>query len=116
MAEVANFEDCEKSLCGCRCGKNPPVYRSKSLNFSMGFNVSYAWQPPPQGWIKLNVDDSCLGNIGPASAGGVLGCVIFLVIGFGLNIGETFILDIEVIGILVGFKLVWSMGFRRAIV
>uniref|UniRef100_A0A2C9W0H6 RNase H type-1 domain-containing protein n=1 Tax=Manihot esculenta TaxID=3983 RepID=A0A2C9W0H6_MANES len=94
---------------------DPP--KSKFLNYPVDYEATYAWQPPPQGWMKLNVDGSCLGNPGPASAGGLLrDSSSNWVIGFGLNIGETSILNAEIIGILVGLQLVWSMGFRRVIV
>ncbi|KAF2322316.1 hypothetical protein GH714_011110 [Hevea brasiliensis] len=77
----------------------------------------YAWQPPPEGWVKLNVDGSCLGNPGDASAGGLLrDASSNWLLGFGFNIGETSVLAAELIGISFGLQLAWLNGFRRVIV
>ncbi|KAF2289543.1 hypothetical protein GH714_037031 [Hevea brasiliensis] len=77
----------------------------------------YAWHPPPEGWVKLNVDGSCLGNPGDASAGGLLrDASSNWLLGFGFNIGETSVLATELIGISFGLQLAWLNGFHRVIV
>ncbi|KAF2289565.1 hypothetical protein GH714_037168 [Hevea brasiliensis] len=77
----------------------------------------YAWHPPPEGWVKLNVDGSCLGNPGDASVGGLLRDFSSnWLLGFGFNIGETSVLAAELIGISFGLQLAWLNGFRRVIV
>uniref|UniRef100_A0A2C9VZT4 RNase H type-1 domain-containing protein n=1 Tax=Manihot esculenta TaxID=3983 RepID=A0A2C9VZT4_MANES len=109
--EGENFKLSEEGVfetCGCEeyqllCG-------SHFFNPSVSFGI-------PKGWVKLNVDGSCLGNPGPASIGGLLrDASANWLSGFGLNIGEMSILNAEIIGISIGLQLAWSMGFRRVIV
>ncbi|KAF2289542.1 hypothetical protein GH714_037023 [Hevea brasiliensis] len=77
----------------------------------------YAWHPPPEGWVKLNVDGSCLSNPGDASAGCLLrDASSNWLLGFSFNIGETSVLAAELIGISFGLQLAWLNGFRRVIV
>uniref|UniRef100_A0A2C9U0T0 RNase H type-1 domain-containing protein n=1 Tax=Manihot esculenta TaxID=3983 RepID=A0A2C9U0T0_MANES len=120
--EGENFKLSEEGVFGtCECGEHQLLCGSQFFNPSVSFGIpkighEYAWQPPPQGWVKLNVDGSCLGNPGPASIGGLLRDTSSnWLCGFGLNIGEMSILNAEIIGISIGLQLAWSMGFRRVI-
>lgn len=109
----------------CKCGQPHPLHGSQFFNNSVSYHLNayipkkvkeYAWQPPPQGWVKLNVDGSYLGNSGLASAGGLLrDASSNWLCGFGFNIGESSILHAEIIGISYGLQFAWNMGFRRVI-
>lgn len=64
------------------------------------------WQPPPEGWVALNVDGSSLGNPGRAGAGGVfrdgVGCWCY---SFSTFVGISEILKAELLAMLYGLQL-----------
>ncbi|KAK3229764.1 hypothetical protein Dsin_001645 [Dipteronia sinensis] len=56
-------------------------------------SVSVAWVPPGEGFVKLNVDGGCIGDVG-------IGTVI----------------KAEFWGLLEGLDMVWRKGFRKVVV
>ncbi|XP_058082487.1 uncharacterized protein LOC131230607 [Magnolia sinica] len=55
--------------------KNRSLYPRYSPLFSLA-QISHPisivrWQRPPAGWVRLNVDGSSLGNLGPSGGGGL---------------------------------------------
>ena len=79
--------------------------------------ISVAWEPPSEGFVKLNVDGGCTGELGSITAGGVLRdhSKIWLG-GFVLNKGTGSALEAEVWGLFEGLKLAWMKGFRNLVV
>lgn len=66
--------------------------------------------------IKVNVDESSIGNPGPAGFGGLLrdsNCTCIL--GFKHSIGLSQILLAELKAIQQGFKLAWDQGFKKVL-
>ena len=41
-------------------------------NIKAAHVISVAWDPPSEGFVKLNVDGGCTGDLGSIIAGGVL--------------------------------------------
>ncbi|KFK31801.1 hypothetical protein AALP_AA6G160600 [Arabis alpina] len=72
------------------------------------------WQPPRDGWVKLNTDGASRGNPGLAAAGGVLRdgdgnwCG-----GFVLNIGICFAPLAELWGVYYGLYIAWERRITR---
>ncbi|KAI9170352.1 hypothetical protein LWI28_026719 [Acer negundo] len=75
------------------------------------------WMPPSEGWVKMNVDDSCDKGFGSITAGGVIrNHLKEWVIGFVLNKGIGSALEAELWDFFEGLSLLWSAGFRCVIV
>ncbi|CAA7059955.1 unnamed protein product [Microthlaspi erraticum] len=76
-----------------------------------------AWQPPIQGWWKVNTDGTSRGNPGLATAGGVLrdeqGS---WVCGFALNIGICSAPLAELWGVYYGLLIAWERCVPRLII
>lgn len=79
--------------------------------------VLVRWNPPDEGWVKVNTDASVSGNGGLASCGGLIrdedGRWI---VGFAKKVGRCDVLKAEFWGIYEGLKLAWSLNLRRVIV
>lgn len=73
-----------------------------------------AWEPPCEGWTKLNTDGASRGNPGMATAGGVLrdhtGCWRG---GFSLNIGICSAPLAELWGVYYGLYIAWERRITR---
>ncbi|KAK2382027.1 TMV resistance protein N [Trifolium repens] len=74
------------------------------------------WHPPPEGYIKVNVDGSSLGNLGNAGFGGLLrndrGSWIH---GFSGSCGRASNLVAELSAIWKGLQLAWDLGYKSII-
>ncbi|KAF7804601.1 putative ribonuclease H protein At1g65750 family [Senna tora] len=80
--------------------------------------VRIAWVPPPDGWIKVNVDGSVdPGSFGSSACGGVLrdrdGNFLC---GFSRNVGSCSITFTELWGVLSGLQVAWNRGFKKVII
>ncbi|KAF7819384.1 Non-LTR retroelement reverse transcriptase [Senna tora] len=80
--------------------------------------VRIAWVPPPDGWIKVNVDGSVdPGSFGSSACGGVLrdrdGNFLC---GFSRNVGSCSITLTELWGVLSGLQVAWNRGFKKVII
>ncbi|GLT67934.1 hypothetical protein SLA2020_402070 [Shorea laevis] len=75
------------------------------------------WDPPPSGFVKLNVDGSARGSPGPSAAGGCCrdasGNWLF---GFNQQLGDGHAIRVELFALWKGMELAWNMGFRHVIV
>jgi len=75
------------------------------------------WFPPPEGWVKLNVDGASKGNPGLAGAGGLLrGQYGNWIRGFALNLGICSSVKAELLALLHGLKLAKDQGVTKLIV
>ena len=74
------------------------------------------WNPPPEDFIKINVDGSSFGNPGNAGFGGLLrnnrGNWIH---GFSGSCGRATNLLAELSAIWKGLQLAWDLGYRSII-
>ncbi|KAL5835044.1 hypothetical protein ACOSQ3_014633 [Xanthoceras sorbifolium] len=76
-----------------------------------------AWNPPLEGWIKLNVDGGRSSDLGVITAGGVLRDHSRNWLGgFGARKGIGSVLEAELWGLRKGLKTTRDRGFRRVIV
>ncbi|KAF7830841.1 reverse transcriptase [Senna tora] len=75
------------------------------------------WVPPPDGWLKLNTDGSCLGNPGSMAAAGIIrdsnGNWIS---GFSKQLGFGNSLKAELWAIALGIKLAKDLACERLVV
>ncbi|ONI01039.1 hypothetical protein PRUPE_6G118100 [Prunus persica] len=72
------------------------------------------WSPPCAGWFKINVDGSCMGELGAISAGGIIrNDAGVWVKGFVTKLGCGSILEAELWGVFRGLLLTWNEGIRR---
>lgn len=75
------------------------------------------WTCPAEGWLKLNVDGSSLGNPGPSGAGGLLRDQSGVwKIGFSLHLGCRTNMYAELYALRFGLQLTWDEGCRHLIV
>ncbi|MCI11085.1 ribonuclease H protein [Trifolium medium] len=74
------------------------------------------WHPPPEGFIKMNVDESSIGNPGNAGFRGLLrndrGNWIH---GFSGSCGRASNLLTELSAIWSGLQLAWDLGYRSIV-
>ncbi|CAL9017991.1 unnamed protein product [Prunus brigantina] len=69
------------------------------------------WSPPCAGCFKINVDDSCMGEMGSISAGGIIrDSTGGWIKGFVTNLGCGKILEAELWGVFRGLLLTWNEG------
>ncbi|KAL5779739.1 hypothetical protein ACOSQ2_010476 [Xanthoceras sorbifolium] len=79
--------------------------------------VLCAWNPPLEGWIKLNVDGGRSSDLGVVTAGGVLRDYSRnWMRGFAARKGIGSVLEAELWGLLESLKITWDRGFRRVII
>ncbi|GLT63420.1 hypothetical protein SLA2020_359870 [Shorea laevis] len=84
-------------------------YRTTSYKF-----LPVKWNPPNNGWVKLNCDGSYFHHTGRIGAEGVLrNCNGDWILGFSKNLGFGTNNDAEFWGVKLGLKLALDLGFRR---
>ncbi|CAL2242056.1 unnamed protein product [Prunus armeniaca] len=91
--------------------------RSANTKTTGNYQIILAWEPPPPGYLKLNVDGSYKCASGSIGAGGVIreergnwtG-------GFAINLGKGQILEAEIWGLFFGQKLAVQKGINNLIV
>ncbi|KAK0580349.1 hypothetical protein LWI29_000920 [Acer saccharum] len=75
-----------------------------------------AWSPPPQDWVKINVDGSRNPVEGSIAAGGVIrDHKKKWLYGFALNKGLGSVIEAELWGALEGLKLAWMAGYKKVV-
>ncbi|BBN67603.1 Polynucleotidyl transferase, ribonuclease H-like superfamily protein [Prunus dulcis] len=76
--------------------------------------LKFHWPPPCAGCFKINVDGSCMGEMGSISAGGIIrDSTGRWIKGFVTNLGCGKILEAELWGVFRGLLLTWNEGVRR---
>ncbi|XVF22870.1 hypothetical protein REPUB_Repub12eG0208500 [Reevesia pubescens] len=92
------------------------LHSSKIGTISVKRQVYIAWQPPPEGFVKLNVDGAAASCPGEITAGGIcrdsLGHWLF---GFISQLGYGCILQAELYAIFSGLNLAWQRGYKKVI-
>ncbi|KAF7844864.1 reverse transcriptase [Senna tora] len=79
--------------------------------------VDLCWSPPPEGFYKLNVDGSCMGNPGLMAAAGVIRDHLgHWISGFSKFIGPGCSLAAELWGLFLGLKLAKDIGIKNLMV
>ncbi|GLT63422.1 hypothetical protein SLA2020_359880 [Shorea laevis] len=75
------------------------------------------WDPPPSGFVKLNVDGSARGSPGPSAVGGCCrdtsGNWLF---GFNQQLGDGHAIRAALFALWKGMELTWNKGYRQVIV
>ncbi|XP_072074464.1 uncharacterized protein [Arachis hypogaea] len=78
--------------------------------------IHIAWQPPEDGWLKINTDGAISQEHHIAGCGGLIrDSRGRWVAGFLVNIGKGTAFTAEAWGILHGLKLAWDLGFKKII-
>ncbi|XVF12417.1 hypothetical protein REPUB_Repub08aG0116500 [Reevesia pubescens] len=92
-------------------------YTVKNISRTPRHIQHIAWQYPPQGFVKVNVDASAKSNPGDLAIGGLCrdACGAWL-FGFTRKVGRGCIIKAEVFAILTGLQLAWDHGCRCVIV
>ncbi|XP_020412737.1 uncharacterized protein LOC109947231 [Prunus persica] len=73
-----------------------------------------AWQPPPCGFSKLNIDGSRVSASGCIAAGGIIrNSEGSWIAGFSANLGHGEVLVAEAWALYYGLNLAWQMGLRQ---
>ncbi|CAL2260187.1 unnamed protein product [Prunus armeniaca] len=79
--------------------------------------VMLRWEPPRSGWVKLNVDGTCMNASGKIGACGVIrDCFREWCGGSAMNLGKGRILDAEIWGLLFGLRLAVAKGFTKILI
>ncbi|KAL5859212.1 hypothetical protein ACOSQ4_000508 [Xanthoceras sorbifolium] len=77
-------------------------------------NVIIAWEPPLRGWVKLNVDGSCISDTGQIAIGGVLrDCNKRWLNGYAAAKGHGNIVEAEIWAVLEGLNMAWIGGHKK---
>ncbi|KAF5475514.1 hypothetical protein F2P56_007314, partial [Juglans regia] len=72
------------------------------------------WNPPKEGWVKLNIDGCSLGNPGDARAGGIIRSSNGeFISGFSVTLGHHSNNFAEVMGLLHGLQNIDRLGFTN---
>jgi hypothetical protein len=80
-------------------------------------SILVKWVPPDLGWVKLNTDNSSLGNSGQAGGGGVIrDHASNWIRGFTRRIGVATSLAAELWALRDGLSLIVDMGFLNVII
>ena len=102
------------------CAANSSIFDFVLLNaFSVKINYENAprikeiiWQPPVFEWIKCNIDGAAVGNLGPASCGGIYRDNSGEFLGdFAYNLGITNSLNAELNGAMYAIELAAQKGW-----
>ncbi|CAL8168851.1 unnamed protein product [Prunus armeniaca] len=94
-------------------------FKTSNVSFTKCAKVEawFAWEPPPAGVFKLNVDGSRKVASGHIGAGGVLRDVSGdWCSGFAINLGKGQILEAELWGLFFGLRMAIAKGFNNLIV
>ncbi|BFG36621.1 hypothetical protein CerSpe_228950 [Prunus speciosa] len=90
---------------------------SANTKTTSNYQVTLAWEPPPRGYLKLNVDGSCKCASGSIGAGGVIKDELGnWTGGFAINLGKGQILEAEIWGLFFGLKLAVQKEINNLIV
>ncbi|KAL4320177.1 hypothetical protein GQ457_18G016630 [Hibiscus cannabinus] len=74
------------------------------------------WQPPSEGWHKLNTDGARVVSNSMSSCGGVIrDCNGGWRIVFSRFVGICSVLEAELWGVVEGLRLAWDAGYRRSV-
>ncbi|CAJ2636465.1 unnamed protein product [Trifolium pratense] len=72
------------------------------------------WKPPLYNWVKCNTDGSALGSPGLASCGGIFRDYTATFLGgFSINIGNSYALHAELIGVMSAIEIAHSKGWNN---
>ncbi|CAJ2644894.1 unnamed protein product [Trifolium pratense] len=72
------------------------------------------WQPPLYNWVKCNTDGSALGSPSLASCGGIFRDYTATFLGgFSINIGNSYALHAELIGVMNAIEIAHSKGWNK---
>ncbi|KAF7805417.1 reverse transcriptase [Senna tora] len=121
-----NSDFCEQDLHSLPASSGRKVF-VKSVEFShlakdflpkVDINRCWVkWVPPPDGWLKLNTDGSCLGNPGSMAAAGIIRDPNGnWVSGFSKQLGFGNSLKVELWAIALGIKLAKDLACERLVV
>ncbi|CAL9024261.1 unnamed protein product [Prunus brigantina] len=70
-----------------------------------------AWQPPPCGFFKLNIDGSRVSDSGCIAAGGIIrNSDGIWIAGFSANLGHGEVFVAEAWALYYGLKVAWQLG------
>ncbi|CAI0444675.1 unnamed protein product [Linum tenue] len=76
-----------------------------------------SWQPPPDGWVKLNVDGSVKGDPPSSAIGGVARDPAGnWIAGFYTHVGHCSVLEAELKALRDGLSLIWVLGYCKVLV
>ena len=79
--------------------------------------IQIHWQHPPENWVKLNTDESSLGNLGLAGGGGLLrNTNREWMKGFARAIGVTTSITAELWALPVGIRLCIALKIPAVII
>ncbi|KAL4343285.1 hypothetical protein AHAS_Ahas11G0063100 [Arachis hypogaea] len=87
--------------------------KSKKL-LSLHKKEQVGWEPPEEGWIKLNVDGSVLQLGSRGACGGLLRNFRGrMLVGFSMNIGTCTITMAKLWAIYIGIKMAVKLGINK---
>ncbi|CAI0469994.1 unnamed protein product [Linum tenue] len=76
-----------------------------------------SWQPPPDGWVKLNVDGSVKGDPPSSAIGGVArDPTSNWIAGFSTHVGLCSVLEAELKALRDGLSLIWILSYLKVLV
>ncbi|CAN1748078.1 Putative ribonuclease H protein At1g65750 [Linum perenne] len=90
--------------------------QSLSITASRRQESLLSWIPPPDGWVKINIDGSVIQHTNSAAAGGIIrdgqGRKLEA---FAANLGTCSIMRAELRAAEIGLHIVWDLGVRKVI-
>ncbi|KAK8596669.1 hypothetical protein V6N12_065149 [Hibiscus sabdariffa] len=93
------------------------IAAAKARQLPGSISTPAVWNPPAEGWLKLNANGARSLIDGRASCGGVLrGHNGNWIHGFTKFIDRCSVVEVELWGIATGMELAWSLGCRQLVV
>ena len=85
------------------------VYPAKSP-----FIIPVHWNPPPPGWLKINIDGAAKGSPGHAGCDGIFRtCRGFVKSTFSIYLGIKFVFEAELTGLILAIEIASKLNWNN---
>ena len=93
---------------------NPDLLKESGLLMNGMSSIAEGWEAPEEGWFKLNTDGAFNGRECTSACGGLIRNFAGIWInGFAMQIESKDMLFAELVGILLGLRIVKELGIEK---